>query len=242
MLQEGRIRVSQTAHIFSFAEAKRSRAKAKAGRDFVRQYGSSDSAASQGGPRAAVYKGQMGHSHRKAARMQNSGRGYDGAGYGSAARAARHARSVFAFIPGRSRFSAEDDAPARRGVSLAFVIVASVIACLALITICVYPAAREYYVSVRNLAQAQAEAEAVAERNAALSENIAYIQTDAGIEAAAREEFGWIKKGENAVVVYGATDTTENKADSVNAPVVSASVKAPETWYSPLLDVVFGVS
>ena len=46
--------------------------ESKVDRTFARQYGDQTSAASSG-PRAALYKGEMGASHKRAARMQNAG-------------------------------------------------------------------------------------------------------------------------------------------------------------------------
>lgn len=227
--------------MLSFDEMKRARMKAKAGRSFARQYGGEPSDASAGAPRAAVYKGQMGHTHRKAARMQNTGRA--GTGFNvprSVLRGSRGAQDGQQGATGGWQAVSE----AARGISIPkpFVIVMAVLASLALVGILVYPAARQYYVSVRELAKTQVEAQMVAERNEALRSDIEYLQTDAGIEAAAHEQLGWSKEGEHAVVVYGATDATKNKAGSVNAQVVSGAVKAPVTWYSPFLDAVFGVN
>lgn len=54
-------------------QRKKARAKSKAERAFTKQFGGSKpSDASQSGPRAAVYKGEMGAKHRQAARMQNA--------------------------------------------------------------------------------------------------------------------------------------------------------------------------
>ena len=54
-------------------QRKKARAKSKAERAFTKQFGGSKpSDASQSGPRAAVYKAEMGAKHRQAARMQNA--------------------------------------------------------------------------------------------------------------------------------------------------------------------------
>lgn len=54
-----------------FGKKRRQRAKERAGRAYYRQYeAGKPSDASQAGPRAAVYKGEMGASHRRSSRMQ----------------------------------------------------------------------------------------------------------------------------------------------------------------------------
>ena len=65
------------------------------------------------------------------------------------------------------------------------------------------------------------------------------LSTEAGIEDRARKEFGWVKEGENAANVYG-LDTYEDES-TYNKAVTPGSVEAPDTWYSPVLDILFGV-
>ena len=100
-----------------------------------------------------------------------------------------------------------------------------------------YPTARTYYHAVREHARLETEFLLVLERNEQLAEDIEFLQTDEGITREAREQLGWVERGEHAVIVYGSQSTPE--AD-VNADIVSASVKAPTTWYSPFLDFFFG--
>ena len=85
----------------------------------------------------------------------------------------------------------------------------------------------------------QAEYDAVSSRNQAIQHEVDALQTDAGIEDRARQEFGWSYVGEYAVKVSGlGVNTSES---SFEANIVSGSVKAPETWYSRILDPLFGV-
>ena len=209
--------MTQAAHILSFDEMKRSRNKAKAGRAFTRQFGQETSDAAQNAPRAAVYRGQMGRTQRRASRMQESGNHGMSSG------------SRFAFALSLPRMSSR------------FIVVMGIIACLCMLVICLYPTAQRYYVNLRTHDQLQAEAEAVSERTAALAEEVEYLQTDEGVEAYAREELGWIKEGENAVLVYGLSDGAGQKANNADTQIASGSIPAPETWYSPVLDVIFGV-
>lgn len=49
-----------------------------------------------------------------------------------------------------------------------------------------------------------------------------------------------VKKGEETATVSG-LDLEDDEAGTFRANIVPGSVEAPETWYSPLLDALFGV-
>lgn len=198
-----------------FSKFKRDRAKGKAGRAFTKQYGDTSSSASQSGPRAAVYKGEMGSKHRRAARMQES--------------ASPHAPK------GRSAFGVG----AGIASSPKFIAVAAAAACVALSCVFLYPSAQQLYVSARENDRLQAEYDAVAARNLAIQHEVDALNTVTGIEDRAREEFGWSYAGEYAVTVQG-LDVSE-EASTFAANIVPGSVEMPETWYSKLLDPFFGV-
>lgn len=204
------------------AAARKSRSKAKAERAFSRQFGqdggaSGASGASQAGPRAAVYKGEMGQSHRRASRMQND---------------AAPEQSPDKCTP-RSKAASLKQSPK-------FIACMGALACVLFACLFLYGPAQQYYQSVREHDRLQAEYDAVAARNEALQAEVDVLGSDAGVESKAREDFGWVKEGEQAVVVYG-LETSEGDAVGVNANIIPGSVEAPETWYSPVLDVVFGV-
>lgn len=188
--------------------------KAKADRAFDKRYGGSPSASSESGPRAALYEGKMGHTHKKSARMQNES-SRKKAGRSSAKRS----------IGLRGRLGA---------VAAALVIVALAAGFL-------YPAAKDSYVAMRAQAQLQAEYDALMQRNEAIQANVDRLSTDEGVEDRAREEFGWVKSGENSVNVYG-LEQDEEAASTLNADVTAGSVPAPDTWYSSFLDPLFGVN
>ena len=199
------------------ASRKRARAKIKAGRAFAKQFGDTDSAASQTGSRAAVYKGEMGAKHRQAARMQGK------AG---------------------SQASAKRGSTAGSGASLVssprFIACAAVAVCLALSCLFLYPSAQQYYQSVRDRDRLAAEYAALVERNGAIEGEVATLQTDSGIESRAHEQLGWVKDGEQTAKVSGLS-ASQDEGASVHANIVSGSIDAPETWYSPFLDPLFGV-
>lgn len=195
---------------------KRSAAKNKAGKAFTRQFGSGDSDASAtGGSRAALYKGEMGKKHKQSTRMQ----GNPGQSMGAS----------------KKRFSG----PSLNPRSPKFVASLMVAACLVLSCVFLYPAAKQYYTTVREHDQLQAEYEALQQRNATIQAEVDSLSTEAGIEDRARKEFGWVKEGENAANVYG-LDTYEDES-TYNKAVTPGSVEAPDTWYSPVLDILFGV-
>lgn len=197
---------------------KKSRSKNKAERAFTKQFGDSRQKpdASTAGPRAAVYKGEMGAKHRQAARMQNT----------ESSQAS--AKRGFSF----SSLASLKSSPK-------FIASAAVVVCLALSCVFLYPTAQQYYHAVRERDQLAAEYAALEERNGVLQSDVASLQTAAGIEDRAHEQFGWVKKGEETAVVRGLD--IEDDSSSFQANIASGSIEAPETWYSPFLDALFGV-
>ena len=116
---------------------------------------------------------------------------------------------------------------------------AGVAFCLALAVFMLYPALREYYIASREHEQLVLEYAAVMERNDKISEQIAHLQTPEGIEDRAREQFGWVKKGEEAVNITGLRIADSSTA--LPAAVASGSLKAESTWWTNFLDFIFNV-
>lgn len=197
---------------------KRSVAKARAGKDFQRRYGGDDKPSdASAGPRAAVYKGEMGSQHRRAARMQDSG--------------SDQSR--------RTRTTSTGTEKKSRGVASRMLIASgALVACFAFCALFLYTPAQQYYQEIRELARLEAEYAAVLSRNEALAADVAHLSTDEGIEDVARAEFGWIKEGEYAVNVLGVED---EGAVGFTANVLSSDIDFPETWYSKYLDPIFGI-
>ena len=195
---------------------KRKRAKDKAGRAFLQQYGgASSSDASQNAPRAALYKGELGKTQKRVARMGNT------------AEQLSSARNAVAF---KSK---------QRSPRLAICL--GVCVCIVLSCAFLYPTAQQYYQSLREHDRLQAVYEALEQHNAVLQAEVDALLTDDGIEDLARTEFGWVMEGENAVKVYGIESSSEEDSSYVGS-VNTDDIEAPETWYSPLLDLIFGVS
>lgn len=196
----------------------KARAKAKAGRAFEKQFGR-QAPESDDSPRAAVYKGQMGASQRRAQRMQ-----------ADEAAPSRNRR--------RARFS--KDALMGAMGSRTFMIGAAVAACLVMSTVFLYPTAQRYYCSVRDHDKLVIEYDALVDRNQELQSDVDSLQTDAGVEQRAHEQLGWVKKGEESANVRGLNLEETQQGSTITPNISSDSVQAPDTWYSPLLDLVFG--
>lgn len=102
-----------------------------------------------------------------------------------------------------------------------------------------YPAAREYYVSVRNLDRANIYLAQLQERNDQLQENIDALSTDAGIENYARAQYGWVKNGEEAVSVIGLPTNSQTTTLSTAA---TSNIKENKSAITAFLDAIFFVN
>ncbi|MEG1397098.1 MAG: septum formation initiator family protein [Raoultibacter sp.] len=214
--QEGSSQEPTTAKTPRLDRLKRSVRKTKADKAFNANYASSDKPASEStGSRAALYKGKMGTSHKRSARMQEKGKSKSKGGFFGA-------------------FSGRDLLHSPKIIGSAVVVGCLVLSCMFL-----YPAAKDYYIAVREQAQIQAEYEALAQRSAAIQAEVDRLSTSEGIEDKAREEFGWVKAGDNSVSVFGLSGEGQ---PGMNANVTGGSIPAPTTWYSPMLDAFFGVN
>ncbi|MFR5828025.1 MAG: FtsB family cell division protein [Adlercreutzia equolifaciens] len=197
-----------------FGKKRRQRAKERAGRAYYRQYeAGKPSDASQAGPRAAVYKGEMGSSHRRSSRMQQKESGASGRVKMPEAKAPFFTRAPF-------------------------IVTCATVLCLGLGRLS-STGRPQLYQDIRERDRLAAEYEAVTERNAAIEASVDALSTEAGIEDAARTQLGWVHEGEHAVSVSGLDEKDE--ASEFRGNIVSEDITAPDTWYSDLLDPLFGV-
>ncbi|MDR2587342.1 MAG: septum formation initiator family protein [Coriobacteriales bacterium] len=121
----------------------------------------------------------------------------------------------------------------------ALVVTLVIIGCLVLAAVTLYPAVREYYLALRENARVSAEYELVLDRNEKIKQQIDEMATLEGIEDLAREEFGWVKEGEQAVNITG---LSISESSTGLPPVVEpGTVEAPETWWTQTLDEFFGL-
>lgn len=205
-------------------QRRRERTKMRAEKLFKKQY-DTDSVASgqqEGAPRAALYEGKMGSSHRKSARMQR----------------ASVALPQTAKINPAGWFSGLN-------VSARTLRLGTALLCVILIGVFLYAPAQQYYQSMREHDRLAAEYAVIEQRNEALSEQNTALASNAGMEDAVRQRYGYVVGGDETAIVSGlsdyATDTSRD-SDGIEANVLASSVKAPEEWYTPYLDAFFGVS
>lgn len=202
---------------------KKGKAKAKAEKMFMRQFGSDTGAFAQAGSRAAVYKGEMGRKHKRAfADLLDGALSHAPHGVG---------------LPHRSA----SDGEKRRGIPLKLAIAGAVVACLVLSAAFLYSPAKQFYHETRTHDRLQAEYDALQERNDSIQSSIDHLSTDEGMEDEAREQLGWVEAGETAVHVEGLPeDVVKEKKEAVYVQVANGSIPTPDTWYSAVLDPIFG--
>lgn len=116
--------------------------------------------------------------------------------------------------------------------------IALVAACIVvLVCVILYPVGKSYYHSVRDGQRLQAQIDAVNERNETIEAETEALNTDEGIEAQARNDYNYVKEGENAVVVTNAQSS--DRSTDLPAQINEDDIHAPQTWYYSVLDVVF---
>lgn len=173
------------------------------------------------GPRAALYKGEMGKSQKKAQKMQASGN----TDTTYSAPACNISLSVIADKFGvLSKFTRV----------LVCITAAILISCLFL-----YAPAKGYYTQMRDTQKLQVEYDAVLSRNEQLRASVANLESPEGIESQATQELGLVKQGEGSALVSG-IDNSDDTSNKLIKYVNSSEIKAPSTWYSDICDVIFG--
>lgn len=211
---------------------KRARNKARADRQFDRMYGGQSSFAQNGAsasggsaaaaPRAALYSGHMGLRQRRASKIHESN------GTPTTQNASKIAKKA-STASKPNRFSK---------IYKHLVNVAATFVCLGLVVVFLYEPAAQCYCQMRELDRLNAEYAAVEAHNDTLQTSVDSLQSDTGIEDSATSQFGMVKQGEQAVVVTG-IDTSTQETD-FRSNIVPGSIPAPDTWYSSVLDAVFG--
>ncbi len=200
-------------------QKQRQKAKARAEKQFNKAYGSSGSisgsTSSDAGPRAALYAGEMGAKQRLATRMQD-----------------REQRTGVSFsFPILSRLPQLPKWPKPVSASIGVLLSVVLLVCM------VYTPAQQYYHQLRERDRLSAEYTVLVQRNDTLQSSVDALQTEEGVEDKAHSEFGLVREGEQAGSVTGIDVPPSNSKFTAN--VAPGSVPAPETWYSPVLDVIF---
>ena len=174
-------------------------------------------------PRAAVYKGKMGSSQRRSAQMQRSS----------------EAGPVSVKIDPAGWFSSLNLTSRKLKIGTA-------VLCVILACVFLYTPARQYYQAQRENSRLTAEYAVIEQRNEALDAQNDTLASDAGMEDAVRQKYGYVVQGDETAVVSGLSDHVVGTAlaadnDDIEANVLSSAIKAPEEWYTPYLDAFFGV-
>ena len=203
---------------------RKERTKARADRMFSKQFESDQAAEApaEDAPRAALYEGQMGSSQRKSARMQ---------------RAATAA-------PQRAKIDPQGWL-SNLNVSPGLLKIGTAILCIVLVGVFLYTPAQQYYQAQRDRDRLAAEYAGLEQRNEALDTQNSSLSSNAGMEDAVRQKYGYVVTGDQAAIVAGLSDVTTDTSrdsDALEVNVLSSAVKAPEEWYTPYLDAFFGVS
>ncbi|MDO4854352.1 MAG: hypothetical protein Q4A43_02890 [Coriobacteriia bacterium] len=199
---------------------------AKAERLFERNVPTSDARSSQPeqSSRAALYEMKMGKDHRRSAHMQDDAKS------------------------GKSRFSFAGFNP----LSLLVGTKGGQWACVAMIAMAfsvfiLHQPIADWYNEGRSLQQLQAQYEISSAEYEQVKADVDYLSTDEGLADYAHEQLGWLKSGEHSVNVVGldgeeSQSSTSSSSASTTQSLALASAKAqtPDTWYSGVLDVIFG--
>ena len=215
--------VDEREEVDSRERRRRERTKARAERMYAKQFSDAPAASipEEGAPRPALYETKMGSSHRKSARMQRSST----------------AGSASAKVNPAGWLSAVNVSP--RVLKVATGVLCVVLACMFL-----YVPAQQYYQAQREHDRLAAEYNVIEKRNDTLDVQNDILASDAGMEDAVRQKYGYVKSGEETAVVTGLSDSatdTSRGSENVEANVLSSSIKASEEWYTPFLDAFFGV-
>jgi cell division protein FtsB len=128
-------------------------------------------------------------------------------------------------------------APARNVKKM--IIGSGILLCFAIIVLSLYAPVKSYYLASRANERLQHEYVAVEDRNDQIRAQIAYLNTAEGIADRARERFGWVPEGEQAVNITGLE--VSDSTTVLPATVASGSVDAPNTQWTDFLDALFGV-
>ncbi|MCL1891042.1 MAG: septum formation initiator family protein [Coriobacteriia bacterium] len=121
----------------------------------------------------------------------------------------------------------------------ALIVIAGLLFCLVFAFLTLQPVLREYYVASRAHDLQMAEYAAVLDRNEKIESQIASLETPEGIEDRAREQFGWVRKGEEVVNITGLE--LSDSSTVLPAAIAPGSVAAESNWWTNLLDYLFDV-
>lgn len=202
-------------------EKKRAKTKAKAEKKFEKTYGKTGKAvaATEAGPRAALYSAEMGKTQKKTLKMK--------------IKDAREMAYQSVGLVGGMVSNFEIPTPPKH---LTRALIAVVI--VAIFGFGLYGPAQQYYIQMRETDRLQAEYTEVAARTNNLASSIDALHTQEGIEDKAHKDLGYVKSGEKSATVKGIASI--NLLELPTSNVAPGSIPAPDTWYSGALDILFG--
>ena len=118
-----------------------------------------------------------------------------------------------------------------------------IVFCFVFTAFFLYQPARDLYISVREQDKLNAQYEALKATNQNLTDDIERLQTEDGVRQRAIDALGLIQQGESIGYVAGSeiTDGRENSASETSSKLAYKNIKTPQTWYSPILNFIFGV-
>ncbi len=211
--QEEECLQNQTPQKASLTDSlKKKMRSAKAEKQFNRTIGSDDTSA-ESGSRAALYEMRMGKTHRRTTEMQNTQ-----TSGGKKKKKIGHSLS---------------------GVASRLAATATIIVLFC--GVLLYQPVADLYNETRKIQKLEAEYQALEEHNVALQAEVDFLKTDEGLESYAREQYGLIGYGEHQVVVENVSSSIDKTAvTNAGHTVLTSGVKTPDTWYSGVLDIVFG--
>ena len=151
----------------------------------------------------------------------------------------RQAESAGRAATGKSASGSQRGNYRFKGLFKGLIVTAGVVSCLAVAFVTLYPVLREYYITSREHELLAIEYAAVLDRNDRIEAQIANLQTPEGIEDRAREQFGWVRQGEEAVNITGLQITESSTV--LPSAVLPGSVVAESTWWTDFLDVLFDI-
>ncbi|MCL2137019.1 MAG: septum formation initiator family protein [Coriobacteriia bacterium] len=102
----------------------------------------------------------------------------------------------------------------------------------------VYPAMQNWWKVRRDIQLLQTESDAVIQRNNEIQSKIDDLETPEGIESRAREEFGWVYPGEDAVNINGLG--SHNSSTALPDSIPPGSLRPDIDWVTETLDFIFG--
>ncbi len=117
---------------------------------------------------------------------------------------------------------------------------AALVALVVILGWTLYPVVRLSYRESRERAKLEQQLADIKKRNEELKQEVAKLKTPAGVEDAARDRLGFVKKGEHMYIVMpsgGATASHSPTAGSVR----TADVSGEEGFVQQVLDGIFGV-